>query len=194
MKSKIIKPILFLIVISTLASCAIPKNTTTLVGGEYNPTKNITNYFVFPYGSVSIPGKWNKTHYNSVSRQQFFTNQDSSVKIAIAFERYNNYEFNKDGAHTGYNFLKAYYEWDSKYFIDVYGLKRQPIETDSINNYLIYRLYGQTKKEKEEFDSYFLIGEKNGNISNLLVCYSDKWTEAEKIQFLKNLFLVKKEE
>jgi len=171
-----------------MTNCATQR-TSTLVGGEYNQTKNETDYFVLPFGSVTLPGKWEKTNYNTISRQQFFRNQDSVI-IAIAFGRFDKYEFNMNGLQTGYNFVKAYYEWDSKYFVDSHGLKRQNIESDSTNNFMVYRIFGQI--EKGEFDTYFLIGEKDGNISNFSISDTDKWTESEKINFLKSLFLTKK--
>jgi len=171
-----------------LTNCATQR-TSTIVGGDYNEPKNETDYFVVPYGSVTLPGKWEQTNYNTISRQQFFRNQDSVI-IAIAFGRFDNLEFNMNGSQTGYNFVKAYYEWDSKYFVDSYGLKRQPLESDSTNNFMVYKIFGQI--EGGEFDTYFLIGEKNGNVSNFSVSVTDKWTESEKIRFLKNLFLTKK--
>lgn len=175
----------FSTMIILLTSCAT-QSISTIVGGEYNKTKDKTEYFVFPYGSVEIPGKWEKTNYNTTSRQQFFTNQDSVI-IAISFSRYNKYEFNVDSSRKGYNFVKAYYEWDSQYFIDSHGLKRLPLESDSTNAFMIYRIYGQIEKGK--LDTYFLIGEKNGNISNYSILSTDKWTDGEKINFLKRLFL-----
>jgi len=188
MKTNLIKTCLLFSIIVFLTNCATQR-TSTIVGGDYNATKNETDYFVLPYGSVTLPGKWEKSNYNTISRQQFFRNQDSVI-IAIAFERFNKYEFNMDGSQTGYNFVKAYYDWDSKYFVDSHGLKRQPIESDSINNFMIYRIYGQI--EKGEFDTYFLIGERNGNISNFSISDTEKWNESEKTKFLKNLFLTER--
>jgi len=185
MSKNILNTFLFSIVIILLTGCATQK-TSTIVGGEYIKTKDETEYFVFPYGSVVIPGKWEKTNYNTTSRQQFFTNQDSII-IAIAFSRFNKYEFNGDGSQKGYNFVKAYYEWDSQYFIDSHGLKRLSLVSDSANTFMIYRIYGQTEKGK--LDTYFLIGEKNGNISNYSISSADKWRDGEKINFLKKLFL-----
>lgn len=190
MKLLISRLLLFIAIITIFTSCATQR-VSTLVGGEYNETKNETDYFVLPYGSVTLPGKWNKKDYNSISRQQFFTNQDSVI-IAIAFGQYNNYEFNLDGSLTGYSFIKGYYEWDSKYFINILGLERESIQNDSVNNYIIYRIFGQ--KDKGKFDTYFLIGEKNGNISNFSISDNNKWTIDEKIEFLKNLFITKKNE
>lgn len=52
-----------------------------------------------------------------------------------------------NGAEAGYNFIKAFYEWDSKYFVESHGLKRQVLESDSINHFMIYRIFGQIEKE-----------------------------------------------
>ena len=189
-KTNLLKIPLFLTISIVLTGCAT-QSTSTIVGGEYSETKNITDYFVLPYGSVSLPGKWEKTSYNEISKQQFFRNQDS-IKIALAFERYNSYQFNTDGTHTGFSFVRAYYEWDSKYFMDSFGLNRQTIESDSAANFMIYRIYGQAGQG--EFDTYFLIGEKNGNISNFSISITHKWNEGEKVKFLKSLYLIAKNE
>jgi len=55
----------------TFYGCASQK-VNVIEGYDYKEKDNQTSYFVLPYGSVSIPGKWNKDHYNSVSHQQFF--------------------------------------------------------------------------------------------------------------------------
>ena len=171
-----------------MINCASQK-TSIIVGGEYNETKNETGYFVIPYGSVTIPGNWTKTNYTSTSRQQFFQNSDS-INIAIAFSRFDKYTFNSDGRHKGYDFIRSYYEWDSKYFVETHGLQRQEMETDSINRFMTYRIFGNI--DKDEFDSYFLIGVKNGNITNISISDNEKWTEKEKLTFMKNLFISKK--
>jgi hypothetical protein len=188
MKTNQFKKVTFLILTILLTSCATQR-TSTIEGVNYNESKNVTDYFVMPYGSVSLLGKWEKKNYNEISRQQFFKNQDSVI-IAIAFERYDKYEFNTNGSQSGFNFVKAYYEWDSNYFVDSHGFKRQIIESDSSNHFMIYRIYGQ--KEKTEFNTYFLIGEKNGNVSNFSISKTEKWSEIEKILFLKNIFLTEK--
>ncbi len=173
------------IVLTIFASCATQR-TSTIVGSEYNEAKNETEYFVFPYGSVKIPGKWEKTNYNSNSRQQYFQNQDS-ILIAIAFGKIDKYEFNVDGMKVGTEFVKAYYEWDSKYFLDTYGLQRQLLDQDSIKNFMVYRIFGQM--ESVNLDTYFLIGEHKGFTSNFSISNTDKWNENEKVSFLKNLFV-----
>ncbi len=164
----------------------VTKRTSTIVSFDYDQAKNQTNYSVLPLGSVSMPGKWTKTRYNSVSNQQFFTN-DESIEIAVAINRYDRYEFNEDGKVKGFAFVKAYYEWDSKYFVDQHGLKRSLLENDSLNNYLIYRIFSPTGAGK--IDTYFLIGERGGNTKNLSISYTDKWSESKKIEFLRDLFV-----
>ena len=189
MKTNHIKIVLFLALVLCLMNCAAQKTTSTIVGCEYSEKTNTTDYFVFPYGSVTIPGKWERTNYLASSKQQFFRNQDSVI-LAISFGRFNKYEFNRNGEKSGFEFIKSFYEWDSNYFVESQGLKRQSIETDSINNYIIYRIYGQ--KETANFDTYFLVGEKKGDIANFSISSVKTWEENEKLSFLKTLFLTRK--
>jgi len=173
------------ILIIILTGCTSQREST-IVGFDYNVSENQTDYFIVPYGSVSIPGKWEKSNYNSISGQQFFVNNDS-VRIAIAFNRFDKYEFNTDGSIKGFEFVKAFYEWDSKYFVESYGLQRRLLESDSSNNFILYQIYGQI--DGADFSTYFLVGDKNGNVNNLSVMTTAKWTEDKKIEFLKGLYL-----
>ena len=176
--------ILTFILVLVLLGCAT-QQVSVIEGFNYDQSKNRTVYFVVPYGKVSIPGKWVKTKYNSVSGQQFFRNSDS-ISVAVAFNRFDKYEFNQAGSKRGYEFVNAFYEWDSQYFVDSHGLNRRIIEADSSNNCIIYQIYGLTNGI--EINSYFLIGEKNGSVSNFSVSTTDKWTEEHKVEFLKGLF------
>ena len=166
-----------------VSSCMSLGNATqsTIVGGEYKADKNITEYFVMPYGEVSLPGKWEKGKYVSSARQQFFKNEDS-VTIAISFGPANKYEFNRNGSLKGYDFVKAYYDWESDYFVKS-GFETKIIETDQPNSYIIWRLWGQ------KYDTYFLFGERDGRVCNYSVNITDKWTEDEKIKFLKGIYI-----
>ena len=155
---------------------------SVIEGCEYNAEKNATEYIVLPFGQVALPGKWEKLRYSDVSGQQFFIGQDAT-EIAVAFNREEYYEFNKDGKFRGLDFLNAFYEWESGYF-KTKGYESQLIELNTSHQYIIYRIYG------EKVNSYFLIGVNgNGNVSNFLVDHAEKWTEDEKIRFLKNIFL-----
>ena len=180
-----IKGIIILFVLLQMAGCASNK-MSTIVGGDYDEDKDVTSYFVLPLGQVSIPGRWEKTRYDKVSRQQFFTNQDSII-IALAFGRFDSYEFNTKGALKGYDFIKAFYEWEAEYF-ESKGLERQLLESDSTKKYMVYRFYGQN------YDTYFLIGERFGNVSNFSINATNKWPEKDKILFLKRLFLSSEKE
>ena len=167
-----------LLAIVLLTGCASQK-LATIVGGEYDATKDATEYFVFPLGKTELPGKWEKGRFSQVSGQQFFHNQDSNV-VAVAFNRFDSYEFNQNGSLKGFDFIQGFYEWDSKYF-ENQGFTIQIIESNREKNYIIYRVYDQ------EEDVYFLISEKNGNVGNFSTCSTEKWTENEKVAFLKTL-------
>lgn len=181
---------LFVIPIMLWISCA-SQQVSVIEGATYDEGEDQTEYFVLPYGTVKIPGKWDKTRYNGVSRQQFFSNADS-IEIALAFVPYDKYPFNVDGSQKGFDFVKAFYEWDSKYFIETYGLNRQIVAEDSLNQYIIWRLYGT--KNQEQYDSYFLFGEKNGNVSNFSVMATDQWQEPFKVKFLRDLYFSRNKE
>lgn len=171
------------------AGCTTQK-TSTIVSFDYDTKRNQTNYMVFPYGSVSIPNKWDKTSYNSVSRQQFFKN-DEGVTIAISFGLCNKYEFNRDNANKGFRFVRAFYEWDSDCFVSTYGLKQELIEENEEKNYLIWRVYGDYNNS--HWDTYFLFGEKGGVAHNYSVMDTNKWTVEQKIEFLNGIYENRKE-
>ena len=157
---------------------------STIVGGEYEASKDSTSYFVYPFGSVMIPGKWEKTTYNSASRQQFFQNSDS-VLISVIFSRFDGYEFNQDGAKKGYDFVKACYVWESDYFEKTLGLQHEILEENEGKQYMIFRIYGSTDGTK--VNMYFLLGEKNGNVSYFSLSRAEKWTEERRLEFLRGL-------
>lgn len=87
---------------------------------------------------------------------------------------------------------KPFNEWDSNYFVETYGLNRKLIEKDSTNQFLIWKIFGDIDAVK--IDTYFLVGAKNGAVTNCSVTITDKWSEPEKIAFLKDLFLNNKEQ
>ncbi|MFT3705993.1 MAG: hypothetical protein QM802_26740 [Agriterribacter sp.] len=180
------KPALFIsFAIVVLTSCGTQK-ASVITGGEYEQNKNKTNYFVLPFGSTSIPGKWTKTKYNEVSKQQFFEN-DENITIAIAFTPINSYEFNTDNAKKGFEFTKAFYEWDSDFFVKNHQLNQEIIESNEQQNYIIWRLFGE--RNNTTFDTYFLFGEKKGNANNFSITQTDKWTKEKKVSFLKEMYL-----
>ena len=168
-----------------LGSCSSSRYMSTIVGGEYDEKKDVTDYFVLPLGQVALPGKWEKTSYNQVSKQQFFENQDS-ISVAIAFGLVNKFEFNGDGSLKGFDFVEAYYKWEAEYQ-ESFGLKSQIFESDKTKNYMIYRFYG--KYNDDNVDTYYIVSANDGRFSSYAIYRADKWSESEKIQFLKNLLL-----
>ena len=84
---------IFLLSIIVLISSCASQASSTIVGSNYDAKNDVTTYFVIPYGSVDLPGKWEKGTYYSTARQQYFTNLDS-VTISISFGPWNKYEFN----------------------------------------------------------------------------------------------------
>ena len=147
--------------VTCVLSCGTSKYASTIVGGEYVPDKNVTEYFVIPYGDVSLPGKWEKGEYLSNSRQQIFHNEDSVI-VAVAFGQTNKFEFNHNGQLKGYDFVKAYYDWDSDYF-EKAGYECKIIESEKSLSYIVWNVAG------DKVDSYFLFGEKNGYFSNFSI-------------------------
>jgi hypothetical protein len=176
----------FIFVVSVISSCASYKVKNVIVTTKFNQEQNVTKHLVMPLGSVTLPGQWIQTSYSNNSYQQFFINRDS-IEIAIAFNRFNQIEFNARGSKKEFEFVKGFYEWDSQYFVDRFNLNRQIIESDSINKYMLYRIFGVNNNI--EIDTYYLIGEKNGNSNSFSINITDKWTEEQKINFLKKLFL-----
>ena len=170
----------------TLFSGCASNSYNMIVGDDYNEDKNQTEYFVVPFGSVTIPGKWEKADYNTVSNQQFFK-KDNGDSIAIAFGPCDKYEFNRNNSYKGWDFIKAYYEWDSLYFVNTHGLNREVIEENRSDNYIIWRVYGE--KNGGEFNVYMLFGENNCRVSSYSVQTSTKWPKEKKVSFLKELYL-----
>ena len=181
-----IRVIVVIVIMASFVSCTSSRETI-LLSLNYNENKNQTEYMVFPFGNATIPGKWEKTLYNSISKQQSFVNEDS-IRIAIAFGSFTSFEFNLDGSKKGFEFVKAYYEWDSKYLIEKHNLNREILSQDSTNNFIIWRIQGTNKGEP--IDNVFLFGIKNRNVSNLSI-FTDKWDLDKKTKFLKDLFMNK---
>jgi hypothetical protein len=178
--------ITYLVLIAiTLTSCATQR-VSTIVGGDYDKNKDKTDYFVLPFGATSMPGKWLKTKYNEISKQQFFKNEED-ISIAVGFSPINGYEFNTDKSKKGYAFTKAFYEWESDYFVKTQQLNQEVIESDENKNYIIWRVFGQ--QNGTNFDTYFLFGEKNGYANNFSITATDKWTKDDKMKFLKEMYL-----
>ena len=186
MKSIINLTFIFILLIVT--SCFAPMGSTssTLESSTYNDKTNTTDYMVFPLGSVSLPGEWTKTHYADISHQQWFKNADS-ISVAVAFTACDYYEFSKKDLKD-FAFVKAYYEWDAKYLSEQLNIRDTILLADTVNNYIVWRLWGESKKI--EIDSYFLFGCRNCSVSNFSIT-ANKWPEEQNVKFLLDLYLKK---
>ena len=168
-----------------LTSCHIQHATSILTSADYDSNEDKTDYLYLPYGKVSLPGKWLKKEYDSNSKQQYFTNQDSVI-IAIAFGPCNKFEFNADGNKKGFEFLEAFYNWDSKYFIEEHKLLVEKIEEDTTTNFILWHVESEDRK----FDTYLFSGiSPNCIFSNFSIQATKKWSREKKIEFLQNLYL-----
>lgn len=179
-----IKLFSFFMLFAIICSCASYRNTVTVIeGANYDQEQDSTTYFRFPYGSVSFSGEWTKATYVETSKQQFFTNSDS-VKFSVALNPIVKYEFNADGSKTGFDFVQSYYKWDTDFLISqIEGLKSEILVSDNVNNILIYRLFNE-----KGINNYFLISEKNGILMILTESDSDKWSQEQRISFLKDVY------
>ncbi|NTW34100.1 MAG: hypothetical protein HGB12_16030 [Bacteroidetes bacterium] len=184
-----INRIIFLLIMTIILKSCSTQRVSTIVGCDYNEKQNQTDYFVLPFGSVSLPGKWEKSSYNSSSRQQFFLNRDS-ITTAIAFGQCNNFEFNSDRSKVGYGFVKSYYNWEKQYFSENLGLEVNLIEADSLKNIIIFNVRGIYNTDK--IDNVLLFGETNCKVSSFSVLETPKWTMELMVDFLKDIYFHKK--
>jgi len=166
---------LFTIIIS---SCATTKDSSTLQGESYDEKTNTTTYILVPYGNVEIPGKWEQTTYNKVSRQQFFVNNESA-SLAISKGPKEKYPF-YDVKREGFDVVNDFYVWDSEYWVKK-GYSASIIEENKTEKYIVWQIQG------DSVDNFFLFGLKKNLIINYMI--SSKWSRKDKIEFLINLYL-----
>jgi len=176
------KATLYFIALSLLSaflSCSSTKNVSVLYSDNYDKNKDQTSINIFPYGLISIPGKWVNTRHSDVSDQYFFKNADSMI-FAVAMQQIDGFEFYKKGMTTT-AFLAAYYEWDAPYLKKIYNGEIKKIKEDITKNFIIWQLALPTKTY------YILMGIKNKTAYNLLI-ETDKWEEAKKVEMLETAY------
>lgn len=166
------------LIILIISSCGTTKQISTLHGDSYDETADKTTYILVPYGNVEIPGKWKRTTYNQVSRQQFFTNTDSAT-IAIAKNPKEKYPFYIETKADSV-LVTDFYKWDSEYW-EKQGLKVTKLKESDSENFIIWQAIGN------DVNNVFLFGINNNLMINYMV--SAKWTNERKIDFLTKLYL-----
>jgi hypothetical protein len=163
------------------------KTTSTLESTNYDSQLDETTYTSFPLGSLTMPGKWIKISYNKISGQYNFKNIDS-VSSALAINKASVYPFYKRKM-TANTFIKEMYEWDSQYMVARIKGIRSIIEHDTTTHFIIWRI--TDTKEIHNIDTYYLFGCEN-NILYSVMLDTDKWSQGEKVAFMKKIYSNKK--
>lgn len=178
MNRQIIKITVGLLIVA-LTSCKTTQ-TSMIIADSYDEKKNQTTLTLLPYGNIVFPDKWTKTSYNQVSRQHFFTNNDSTT-IAVTKNPRNKYPFFKPN-QTDSEFVTDFVKWDSEYW-EKQGLTITTIDNQSDTGYILW----QVKSDEKNVNIIFLFGSKNGLAYNFSGT-SKKWTESKIKDFLVQLF------
>ncbi len=179
LKQNLIKVLLISLSLLIIYSCTTSR-TSTIVSTSYDKNKNLTTHMVFPYGSIEIPNKWEKIGYINSSRQYILMNEDS-IMLYVVFGTTDKYSFNEDKSLEGYDFLKAFYKWEADYFEKELALKNEIIEENRDKNYIIFRIFG------DKINTIILIYENNKFITSLSIQINSKWSDDQKVDFLKSL-------
>lgn len=162
-----------------LTSCKTTKKST-IVSDSYDEKKNQTTLTLLPYGNIVIPDKWTKTSYNKVSRQHFFTNNDSTT-VALTKNPKDKYPFYRTN-QTDSEFVAEFVKWDGD-FLERQGLTVTTIDNQSNKGYILWQVISVEKK----VNTIFLFGSKNGLAYNFSGS-SKTWTETKIRDFLVQLY------
>lgn len=167
------------LIIVVLTSCRTTQ-TSMIIADSYDEKKNQTTLTLLPYGNIVIPAKWTKTSYNQVSRQHFFTNNDSTT-VAVTKNQRNKYPFFEPN-QTDCEFVTGFVKWDAEYW-EKQGLTVTIVDDQSENGYILW----QAKSNERNVNTIFLFGSKNGLAYNFSGT-SETWTDAKIKDFLVQLF------
>lgn len=162
-----------------LTSCKTTQ-TSMIIADNYDEKNNQTTLTLLPYGNIVIPNKWTKTSYNQVSRQHFFTNNDSTT-VAVTKNPKDKYPFFKPN-QTDIKFGTDFVKWDAEYW-EKQGLTVTTVDIQSDKDYILW----QVKNEEKNVNTIFLFGSKNGFAYNFSGT-SKTWTETTIKDFLVQLY------
>lgn len=165
------------ILLFALTSCKTTA-TSVIYGDSYDDKKNQTVMVIIPYGNITIPGKWTKTHYSQTSRQTFFINSDSTT-LAIAKapkEKYPVYKPNQ----TDKEFVTAFVKWDAEYY-EKHGLYTKTLTDKSDNGYIVWQVTGN------HLNTIFIYGIKNNFAYNFSTT-STKLSDETKATLVTELY------
>ena len=178
MNRQIIKITVGLLIVA-LTSCKTTQ-TSMIIADSYDEKKNQTTLTLLPYGNIVFPDKWTKTSYSQVSRQHFFTNNDSTT-IAVTKNPRNKYPFFKPD-QTDSEYVTDFVKWDAEYW-EKQGLTITTVDNQSEKGYILW----QAKSDEKNVNTIFLFGSKNDLAYNFSGT-SKKWTESKIKDFLVQLF------
>lgn len=167
------------LLIVALTSCASTR-TSMIIADSYDEKNNQTTLTLLPYGSIVLPDKWTKTSYNPVSKQHFFTNNDTTT-VAVTKNPKDKYPFFKPD-QTDNEFVTDFVKWDAEYW-EKQGLTVTTVDNQSEKGYILW----QAISEDKNLNTIFLFGSKNGLAYNFSGT-SRKWTESKIKAFLVQLF------
>jgi hypothetical protein len=167
------------LLIVALTSCKRTQ-TSMIIADCYDEKKNQTTLTLLPYGNIVLPDKWTKTSYNQVSRQHFFTNNDSTT-VAVTKNPKDKYPFFKPN-QTDSEFVTDFVKWDAEYW-ENQGLTVTTVDNQADKGYILW----QAKSDEKNVNTIFLFGSKNGLAYNFSST-SKKWTETKIKDFLAQLF------
>jgi hypothetical protein len=143
----------------------------------YNRKLNQTVVAIFPYGGVSLPGRWGKVDYNEENTQFFMQNADS---LTLGISKLPKKRFANSGDDM--NLITSYYTTEEGNS-EKAGLKMNTIRVDADNKYRIWRVTGSG------VDQICLIGTKKEYAYNITAYYSKYVSNEDRINMLINLFL-----
>jgi len=164
--------------IASLFSACSSSRTSTLVADSYDATTDRTVLTVVPYGNISLPGQWEKTSYNDVSRQHFFSNGDSTT-VAVAKQPKEKYPFHTVGQDDT-QFVAAFHNWDADYWRKQ-GMVTTVVEDRSLDGFIVWHVAGLRA------NTTFLFGSKNNYAYNLSVS-TRRWDDPQVKKFLLDLY------
>lgn len=151
-----------------------------IIADSYDQKKDQTTLIILPYGNIVIPKKWTKKSYNQISRQHFFTNNDSTT-IAVTKNPKNKYSFYKSN-QTDSEFVIDFVKWDAEFF-EKQGFTTATLDNQSEIGFILW----QVKNEEKNVNTIILFGVKNGFAYNFSGT-SKTWTETKIKDFLVQLF------
>jgi hypothetical protein len=147
----------------------------------YDKKKDQTVQVMLPHGNIGIPGQWEKTSYNQVSKQHFFKNGDSTI-LSVSKNPANKYPFFK-AAFSDQQLVSEFVKWDSEYW-QQQGLTIKVLKDESEKGFIVW----QAKADKAyATNTIFVFGCKKGFVYGFSAT-SKSWSEEKMQEFLTELF------